>query len=322
MHKILSWITNHKKIVSVIAALIFVFAGVAVFTLTDPGWGDAGGFSGSHSYGGGGGGSSYSGGGSSSYGGSSHYYYGGSSSDDDSDPMLTIIVVAIIVIIVIINMIRNKNSGGSMSNGPQPEGAKETPASMLRPITELQAKDSQFSQAAVEQTIANVYVQMQQNWTRKDFEPMRPYFSNELFSQFSNQLAQMKNMGQTNYVNNIAVLEVSTRGWYESKGNEYLVMKVRTRITDFTVDDRTGNVISGFKDAESFMTYEYTLSRTAGTKTGVMNKQTVAGQCPHCGAPINLAQSAKCEYCGTVIESKQHTWVITEIRGISQQIMR
>ena len=132
----------------------------------------------------------------------------------------------------------------------------------------------------------------------------------------------MKNMGQTNYVNNIAVLEVSTRGWYEAKGNEYLVMKVRTRITDFTVDDRTGNVISGFKDAESFMTYEYTLSRTAGTKTTTMDKQTVAGQCPHCGAPINLAQSAKCEYCGTVIESKQHTWVITEIRGISQQIMR
>lgn len=300
-----AWIAGHRKAILValgcIAALI-----AAIGLLAAPGIapGDAGGFSGSNSYGGGssGGGGGYSGGSSSSSGGEGGF----------EDFVFVVIVMVIVVVVCLVK----RGEGGA-----QPAGAATTPDSRLQSIEELKKRDPNFSASSIEELIAGVYVQMQQNWTRKDFEPMRPYFSNALFSQFSNQLEQMKRNGQTNYVDNIAVLETHVRGWYETQGNEYLVMKVRTRITDYTVVDATGAVVSGFKDKESFMEYEYVLSRTSGTKTSEMEKAIEAGQCPHCGAPINLVQNAKCEYCGSVIESKQHTWVIVAIKGVSQQIV-
>ena len=307
---------------------------------------DAGGFAGNSDYGGG-----YDWGGSSydyDWGGSSYDYSWDWDDDDDwewgwtdSDTgdtyygdyeevgLIDIVIVLIIVAIVLLPgffpfgaLMRyedKKKRSSRSSRSSQPAGASRTPASQLRPLNQLMERDPEFSAAAVDEMIANVYVQMQHAWTAGDFEPMRPYFNNTLFSQFSNQLDALKKRGHTNYVDNIAVLEVKTRGWYETFGFEYLVVKVRTRITDYTMD-RNGRVVSGYTNAESYMEYEYTLGRTAFTQTTTQTAQTVAGECPNCGAPINLAQSAKCPYCGTVVESNRFTWVITNIKGISQQI--
>ena len=307
---------------------------------------DAGGFAGGSDYGGG---SDW--GGSSSWdydydwGGSSSYDYDwdwddddwdwswsdsgtGSSYDGDSEPMTLVDIIIVLVIFAIVllpafvpfgTLMQHGSKRNSKPRTAQPAGASRTTASQLQGLGKLQQRDPEFSPTEVEATIANVYVQMQQAWTAGDFEPMRPYFNNTLFSQFSNQLAALNKRGHTNYVDNIAVLETKVRGWYETNGFEYLVVKVRTRITDYTMD-RGGRVVSGYTDAESYMEYEYVLGRPAGTKTTKQAAQTVAGECPNCGAPINLAQSAKCPYCGTVVESNRFTWVITNIKGISQQI--
>lgn len=315
------------NIAAIAAAVVLAFALVGYHTgfVPDPvNLGrDAGGFAGGSDYGGGGydfGGSSYD------YGGSSGYYH----YDDDYSGSGEFGWIDVVVIIVILYLVfgPKPNLGGQgpsdkkrTAGGAQPAGASRTPDSRLRPISALVERDPLFSAAAVEETIANVYVRMQQAWTAGDFEPMRPYFSNTLFSQFANQLAALTRQGRVNHVDNIAVLEASVRGWYESEGFEYLVMKVRTRITDYTLD-LAGNVVSGFTDAESYMEYEYTLGRSAGTLTGAQAAQTQADECPNCGAPINLAQSARCAYCGTVVESSRFTWVITAIKGISQQIAK
>ena len=303
---------------------------------------DAGGFAGGSDYGGGwGGGSSWD----YDWGGGSSWDYDYDYDDDwdwgwtDSDTGYTyygdyeeVGLIDFIFVLVVMAIIFLPGFlpfgifgwGGKRQSTPrqsQPAGASRTDASQLQGIGKLQQRDPGFSPAEVEATIANVYVQMQQAWTAGDFEPMRPYFNNTLFSQFSNQLDALNKRGHTNYVDNIAVLETRVRGWYETNGFEYLVMKVRTRITDYTMD-RNGRVVSGDMNAELFMEYEYTLGRPAGTQTTKQTAQTVAGECPNCGAPLNIAQSAKCPYCGTVVESNRFTWVITNIKGVSQQTQR
>ena len=299
--------------------MVFLSACALLCCGIGPGFGDAGGFSGSSSYGGGGG--SFGGGsfGGGSSGGSYHYYgSSGSSGDDDLELGDVIFIIIVMVVIVLFSFLKSKAEG--TLNKPQPAGASRTPDTQLSPISTLVERDPDFSASTVEEMIANVYVQMQHNWTAGNFEPMRPYFSNKLFSQFSNQLKEMTASGRVNYVENIAVLETHIRGWYETEGNEYIVMKVRTRIVDYTLD-KDGKVVSGFKDKESYMEYEYVLARSSGSKTSTQTQQTVAGQCPNCGAPLNVSQSAKCDYCGTVIEAKDHTWVIVAIKGVSQQIV-
>ena len=287
--------------------------------------GDAGNFAGASDYGG------------SSGSGSS------SSSDSDSSGWISVLVVMLldalfegpmtpgkIVVIVVIAAaivgiyVKSKKSakdGGDQASrtvAVQPAGAQATDASRLRDCRELTGFDPAFDPAKVEEKLANVYVKLQNAWTDGDLEPVRPYFEDALFAQFERQLNAIKAQGFVSHVDNVAVLECVVRGWYAREGEEYLVLKLRSRINDYTTD-RTGVVVRGALDRELFMEYEYTLSRTAGTQTAAQAKDAAVNQCPNCAAPLNEGASARCPYCGSVIAIKQHDWVISSIKGISQQ---
>ena len=132
------------------------------------------------------------------------------------------------------------------------------------------------------------------------------------------QGSQKKQKGQTNYVERIAVLSVDLRGWCQEGGNDVLVARLKTRIVDYTLDDATGSLVSGDRNKEKFMTYEWDLVRPTGTKTEAGgNMQTVS--CPHCGAPLEINASAKCPYCGSVITLEEHGFALNAIRAISQE---
>lgn len=295
--------------VALLACVLCLLPGLAL--------GDAGGYSGSSNYGGG---SSSSSSGSSSYSdsGSSYYYGGSSSSDDGDDDPVSILIGAIVVAVIVVVVIRAYKKNGK-TGALEPAGAERTPAEQLKPMADIQQTDPNFRDEALTEKISNLYVQMQNAWTAKDFEPMKPYFTDALYTQFDRQLDELRNSHQTNHVDKIAVLGVALRGWYETDENQCVVAEVRTRIVDYNVDDKTGEVVAGSKDEEKFMTYEYTMIRTKGTITAVQKDETESKLCPNCGAPININHTARCEYCGSVVNAKDFDWVIGTIKGLSQQ---
>ena len=276
---------------------------------------DAGNFSGGSDYGGGGGydwsndyGSDYS----SDY--SSDYNVG----DGDASGGGIGIFVAIVIIVVVISLIKKK--GGAAA----PEaGGSDVKTDSMRPVAMLKEKDANFSEAAIMERISNLYIQMQQAWQGKDFEPMRPHMTDRLYNQFNLQLGELVRANATNYVERIAVLGVDLMGWGEDEVNDIILATVRTRIIDYTLDDKSGELISGSKTAEKFMTYQWTLIRSMGMTTpaheGQGSENTTSIHCPSCGAPLDVNQSAKCPYCDTVISARDYDWVISSIKGISQR---
>jgi len=261
---------------------------------------DFGGFSGSSDYGGGGG-SSW-GDSDSDWGGS----YGGGGG--------AVVVVVVLIVIVVVFVSKRGGSGGT-----QPAGATAINASKLRSIAEYRERDPKFSEPAMQERISNLYVQMQNCWTAKNMESLRPYFTDAAYAQFDRQLESYRANRRTNYVERITVLGVELRGWYEQEGNDCMVASVRTRIVDYTKDDSSGRIISGSNTAEKFMTYEYVLLRSSGFVTDSQDRNAETVNCPNCAAPLNINQSAKCPYCGSVITTKDYDWVISSIKGISQQ---
>ena len=37
--------------------------------------------------------------------------------------------------------------------------------------------------------------------------------------------------------------------------------------------------------------------------------------CPNCGAPTKITSSGKCEYCGSIITTGEHGWVLDKLEG-------
>ena len=273
---------------------------------------DVGGFAGDSDYGG------------SDWGGSSDSDWGGSdwSSSDSGgggggSAGIDVLVVGIIIVIIVVQATRPSKGGRSRKRSVAP-GASRTPDSQLTPIAQYGALDEGFDAAVLSEKLSNWYVQMQNAWQAKDFEPMRPYFTDTLFAQFQRQLNALASAGRTNYVERIAVLGVTLRGYFQRDGQDHIVAELRTRIVDYTVDDKTGAVVSGSRTAEKFMTYEWELVRPSGQITRKPG-QMQSIHCPNCGAPLNINQSAKCEYCDSIITLEDHDFVISAIKGISQR---
>ena len=285
---------------------------------------DFGGFSGDSDYGG-----SWDSGSDWSSSSWDSDYSSGSYYDDDSDVSgidigISLAVMAAIVVLGLIFDVSEKRkkkkqygAGRPQSAQGRPQGAQRTPDSRLQPLGDLAVTDPSFDANAMQEKISNLYVQMQNCWTDKNIESLRPYFTDAFFTQMERQLNGLKNQGLTNYVDRIAVLGVNLRGFYKQGDKEHLIVELRTRIVDYTVQDSNNKLISGDRNREKFMTYEWDMCRAEGsvtTREGAM--QSVS--CPGCGAPLSINTTAKCPYCGRVVTLDEHDWALCAIKGISQ----
>lgn len=248
------------------------------------------------------------------------YYYGGSTSSDHhgGGGVGTFdIVVFIVVLLIIVYAAKKGKMGGKASNRPVQAGGTFTTG--LRPMSEYTSLDPDFDQQAFTEKLSNLYVKMQNGWTDKDIEPLRPYFTDAMFTQMERQLNAYKVKGQTNYIERIAVLSVNPRGFKQSGGEDHIYVELQARIIDYTLEDETGKLISGDKSREKFMTYEWDVSRASGETTRADTGEEQKSICPSCGAPLDINASARCPYCDTVITRQQKDWALYAIKGISQR---
>ena len=289
---------------------------------------DAGNFSGGSDWGGGGsswGGGSDWGSSSSSWDSGSSWssgstYDSGSSSSDLGTVgalgclggnLFTVVIIVIIVIIVLRYMKSGQNSGGQNVY----TAAQEEPG---LPLDTLKQKDPDFNEQILLEKVGNQYIQMQNAWQDKKWEPMRAIMTDAMYNQMARQLQALIDAKQTNHVERIAVLETRIVRYAVEGDNDVLVIRISTRITDYTTDDRTGALISGSQTRELFMVYDWKLTRQKDKKT-LLQPSVTQISCPNCGAPLNINHTGKCPYCGTVVTLSDHDWALSAIKGISQR---
>lgn len=228
----------------------------------------------------------------------------------------SVAVIIIIILAVVIGGIaksknKKKQNNTRMYTPPMQQQNKFS-------IDELKKEDPNFSVAEFIQDVGNTYIRMQNAWQEKNWEPMRGVMSDALYTQFEQQLRPYIANKQTNHIDNIAVLSASISEYDKDEVNDILRVILTTRINDYVTDDVTGKVIRGSMTKELFMSYEWTYTRTRGVKTIEKDAMTDV-ECPNCGAPLRIKETAQCPYCDTVVTLSKHDWVLTAIRGLSQR---
>ena len=320
-----------RKIFIGLTILIFL-----IFACNRGAYSDFGSFSGNSNYGGsrsssrssGSSGStrSYSSGGSS-YGGSSRTLHGnnfnvlsstsgvlgGSSSDD-----IEAVIVVIVLVLCFFLMISIKSKTRRMDTIPD-NAFTEAPELNLKPMSDYLELDPNFDEEKIKTLMANLYVQMQDTWRDKDISTLRPYMTDAFYNQMDRQLDAFRKKHQTDYTERVAVLNVSLKGWRQASGRDYITVGLNSRIVSYVLDDVTGKLISGDNNQEKFLEYEIELTRKSGEFTSPETEGAKSETCPHCGAPIKLNASTRCEYCGSIITAVNTDWAICSMKGISQR---
>ena len=263
--------------------------------------------------------SSYSGGSSSgsSHSSSSHSSSSSSSSyssSDDDDGETTIAGIIVFIIMMAIVLYASKKGGKVMNVNVKSKNIDVTDntSSVEAKIREI---DPMFSAEDFMAYSREVFIKLQTAWMDKKWEEIRPFESNELFEQHRQQLQYLIDNNQTNMMEKICVRYTCLNSFRQDGDKEIITMTLKSAMKDYTIDDKTKNVVQGDKNEDVYMVYTLTFMRKAGVKTKEGTDKTSTTNCPNCGAPTKITSSGKCEYCGSIITTGEHGWVLSGLEG-------
>ena len=262
--------------------------------------------------------SSYSGGSSSgsSHSSSSHSSSSSSSSysssDDDGETTIAGIIVFIIMMAIV--LYASKKGGKVMNVNVKSKNIDVTDntSSVEAKIREI---DPMFSAEDFMAYSREVFIKLQTAWMDKKWEEIRPFESNELFEQHRQQLQYLIDNNQTNMMEKICVRHTHLNSYRRDGDKEIIVMTLKAAMRDYTIEEDTKKVVQGNPNEDIYMVYTLTFMRKAGVKTKEGTADTNTTNCPNCGAPTKITSSGKCEYCGSIITTGEHDWVLSGLEG-------
>ena len=271
-----------------------------------------------------GGGESYSGGSFSS--GSSSYSYGGSSSDS-GDLLFSFLYLYIRLVVAkpwfgvpftifLVYMLWKINEetfsarhavagrGGRARSYGRSSDKKSAELSRLR------ARDPAFSEEEFLRRAGSAFLKIQQAWSEGSMAQSRAFISDGVRERFDRQLGAMKARGLRNLMENVEVLDLRLLSCASDAHFDELNVLVAASASDRIVD-ASGATVSGSAGRQEFEEV-WTFLRRPGAKT-LKSPGLIEGNCPSCGAPLSISDTARCEACRSWVNSGEHDWVLSEI---------
>lgn len=268
--------------------------------------------------------SSWDSGSSSSW--SSHDYdYGSSSSssydsDSDLDGFTIIGVLVFFAIVFIYSYIKAKNS--QKSQGNISKTAYTTPEVDVSQThiwaDEIKKIDPNFSEEKMLAWAKDLYVKLQNAWTARDWEPMRPFETESLFEQHKSQLQGYIDTNRINVVDRIAVNYATLYKFRQEGDRDILEIALKATKKDYIIDATTKEVLEGNKEQDRVSVYKMTFKRKTGVLTPEGTGKVKTTNCPNCGAPTEITSAGKCPYCGSVITTGNNTWVLSGLEPLNR----
>ena len=271
-------------------------------------------------------------------GNQNRYTSGGGGSDFDGDglgaligyllglfienPTMGFIVFIILVILVLVYRRKNKKQASdpgyinqqvqNQVNNDITMNYTDAVASQIRQI------DPSFSAEKFIGWAQEVFMKLQEAWTTRDWKVIRPFESETLFNTHKQQLDEYIRLNKINVIEKIGIKHCSLKSFTVDGDKEVLVVALNAVMRDYVIDAETRKVLESDPNRDWYMKYELTFNRKTGVKTqpGMSNKSTT--NCPNCGAPTEITSSGQCPYCGSVITTGEHDWVLTNLVGVNQ----
>ncbi len=234
-------------------------------------------------------------------------------------------IIGIVIVIAIVSMSKGKTSNNSntnsgtsanqFSNRNSVTTSSYNPARTAMIAKKIRETDEAFSEDNFLTWAGNIFVKLQTAWTARDFEIIRTFESEELFEEHQTQLKQYIDTNRINVIDRVNVKSTSLSNHSFDGDKEILEVNLDAVMKDYIIDATTKELLEGDKTRDWHMKYVLMFARKKGVTTKVGTDEVATTNCPNCGAPTAITSSGKCEYCGSVITTGEHDWVLISIKG-------
>jgi predicted lipid-binding transport protein (Tim44 family) len=114
-------------------------------------------------------------------------------------------------------------------------------------LQHIRQMDPTFDEAVFRETSSDIFFKIQAGWANRDLEPVKGLLTSEVFSTLKTDVDELRREKKVNRLDNIAVRSVDLVEVWQETGSDYLTVKFLANLLDYTVDEATGQVISGSK---------------------------------------------------------------------------
>ena len=163
-----------------------------------------------------------------------------------------------------------QNTGYQIPGNTSYQAPSDVPVQEDRPINNdidyrsLTMMDRSFDPNQFLKTAQDIFFKVQGAWNKQDTAALRSFCGSELMQSWEQELNNLRARGHQNKMENIALRESEiTEAWTEN-GQDFITVRLHANLLDYTVDQKSGNVVSGNNsDPIEFEEY-WTFTRLVG----------------------------------------------------------
>lgn len=113
--------------------------------------------------------------------------------------------------------------------------------------SELRRYNSSFDISEFKEGRIDDFFKIQAGFMNRDLSSLRPLLAPELSAALEKNLESLKAQGRINRLENIAVRQSELMEGWQELGKEYATLRLNANLLDYTVDEKSGEVVSGSK---------------------------------------------------------------------------
>jgi predicted lipid-binding transport protein (Tim44 family) len=131
-------------------------------------------------------------------------------------------------------------------------------------LRHIRQMDSSFDEKRFTDGCLDQFFQIQGAWANRDMSGVKRILTEEMFDTLHEDAEQLKAKKRINHLDNIAVRSIEIVELWQEKGADFITVKLYANLLDYTVDELTGQVVTGSKtDPIKFNEY-WTFTRPVG----------------------------------------------------------
>jgi tellurite resistance protein len=184
-------------------------------------------------------------------------------------------------------------------------------AMMSKALTEIKKRDSEFASEEFIKRIDKVFWKVQNAWYGQKLDSIQHMVSDALFEQFRCQIEEQQAAGIRYQYHDMTIYETRIVQVNTDKNYDAIHVFIRASSADALLDIDTGEELARNEARRKFCEY-YSFIRRPSAKT-LKKPGLLEGNCPNCGALIEIGQATVCKICNSFIRSGSYDWVLAKI---------
>ncbi|MHB8910115.1 MAG: Tim44 domain-containing protein [Syntrophales bacterium] len=131
-------------------------------------------------------------------------------------------------------------------------------------IRHIRQMDPHFEEKRFTDGCLDHFFRIQGAWANRDMSGVRNILNEEVFAKLRDDAEQLKARRQINRLENIAVRSVDVTEVWQEGGSDFITVRIYANLLDYTVDEQTGQVVSGSRTEPVKFNEYWTFTRPVG----------------------------------------------------------